>query len=645
MKYRRSLTSRLLYEQYRRRLRDQKGFSTEKPTKESAPSERFQGRKLSSAELVISFFRLIRGQASLLALALAMLTLTTLLGLVPPAGTKVLIDNVLGDKPLPAFLIDRGLPTDRLQLLIIGVVAVLLISWLKSILQVWSRWYALVATTRVQVSVGRRLLEHTIRLPLHRIYDLKSGGATSALRQDATHVGDLIFTMVFNPWRAVTQLGGSLCILAWVDWRLVAGSLVTMPLVYFTHRTWIAGIRPQHLDARLQRESVDAAVTEAFGGMRVVRSFSRERGEAARFVKGNHLHARMKLRNWWNARVVELLWLIVTPLAAAFLLLYGGYAVLNETLSVGQLVMFLVYMLMLLSPLAVLAESAANFQNGLSALERVLALLEEPREALLTSGTAVPLPTEGERGITFEGVSFCYPGTTEFNLQDINLVVEPGETIALVGASGAGKTTLCNLVARFHDPTEGRILLDGVDLRKFDVHEYRRILGVVDQDVFLFDGTIAENVGYADRNATLDEIREAARLANADEFIRQLPDGYETVVGERGVKLSGGQRQRLAIARAILADPGILILDEATSNLDTHSERLIKESLETLMASRTSFVIAHRLSTITHADRILVMDAGQIVEEGTHQQLLAGGGHYRAMIERQMGAESKNLGV
>jgi ATP-binding cassette, subfamily B, bacterial len=300
--------------------------------------------------------------------------------------------------------------------------------------------------------------------------------------------------------------------------------------------------------------------------------------------------------------------------------------------------MFLFYLAMLLGPLATLATSATSFQSGLAGLERMLDLLAEEREMPPAPEAIAIRPEEVEGRIAFRGVGFHYPGSQTEVLHDINLEVLPGQTIALVGRSGAGKTTLCNLVARFYDPTAGAIELDGRDLRSIQVESYRHLLGVVEQDVFLFDGTVAENIGYAARNATLEAIERAASIAHAHEFITELEQGYDTVIGERGVRLSGGQRQRLAIARAVLADPRILILDEATSNLDSESERLIQKSLATLMRGRTCFVIAHRLSTITHADQIVVLEDGRIVEKGGHVELLRRGGRYHEMVELQLNA-------
>jgi ATP-binding cassette subfamily B protein len=352
-------------------------------------------------------------------------------------------------------------------------------------------------------------------------------------------------------------------------------------------------------------------------------------------VGESHLLTRKELFAWWWTRGVEILWDLLLPAASGALMLYGGLAVLHGRLSLGDLMMFLVYLAMLLEPLAVIVTSVTQLQNNLAGFDRVLDILDEPREMTESPGTVSVRKNAVAGRVSLEGVSFKYPGTETLVLRGVDLEVEPGETIALVGRSGAGKTTLCNLIARFYDPTSGLIRLDGTDLRNIRVDSYRRLLGIVEQDVFLFDGTVAENIAYADRRASPVDVARAARVANAEEFIEALPDGYDTLIGERGVKLSGGQRQRLAIARAVLADPKIFILDEATSNLDSHSERLIQRGLESLMRGRTSFVIAHRLSTIQRADRILVLESGSVVENGSHEELMSRDGRYREMVELQ----------
>jgi ATP-binding cassette subfamily B protein/subfamily B ATP-binding cassette protein MsbA len=378
--------------------------------------------------------------------------------------------------------------------------------------------------------------------------------------------------------------------------------------------------------------------------MRVVRAFGRQQSETTRFVVENHTMTRLELHVWWLSRIVELIWEFLLPAASIGLLFYGGLQVLDGQLTLGDLSMFLVYLAMLLEPLAVLATSVTQLQNNLSGFERVLDLLDEPREMADSPGSIKIVKARISGRINLDDVSFSYPGTDRLVLQGITLAVEPGETIALVGRSGSGKSTLCNLVARFYDPTSGVIRLDGMDLRKIEVESYRKLLGIVEQDVFLFDGTIGQNIAYGDRSVTPSRLREAARIANAAEFIEQLPEGYDTLIGERGIRLSGGQRQRLAIARAVLADPRLFILDEATSSLDSESERLIQQSLTEILRNRTSFVIAHRLSTIRHADRILVLQDGEIAEIGSHDELIAFSGIYRDMVELQRLERSDQMG-
>jgi ATP-binding cassette subfamily B protein/subfamily B ATP-binding cassette protein MsbA len=592
----------------------------------------------SFGRLLWEFLRLLGEHRPAVFFALATPSVATLLKLFPPAATKLAVDYVFGGKPLPPRLAQLPyVPHSPYRLLLALAAAAVVVSLLGTAIHLWGRWHATKAVNRMQVAVRKQLFEHVTHLPLHRVYQIKTGGVASILREDAGGIGDLIFIMLYNPWQAIVQLLGCIAVLAWVDWRLMLASLALLPAVWMTHRTWIAKVRPLYRDTRAQRQEIDSHATEAFGGMRVVRAFNRQHSETGRFVRNNHLLVRKSLFVWWWSRTIGLFWEIMIPVASTALLLYGGYRVLDGAITLGDLLMFLVYLTMLLQPLGTLANSATVFQNNLAGLDRVLDLLAEPRE-MRPRGKAVAIRRDEVEGrVAFNHVGFRYPETERPVLRDIDFEVEPGETVALVGRSGAGKTTLCNLVARFYDPTSGSIELDGLDLRKADVHSYRRLLGAVEQDVFLFDGTIAENIGYASRHAAREDIIQAARTANAHEFIEEFEHGYETLIGERGVRLSGGQRQRLAIARAVLADPKILILDEATSNLDSESERLIQQSLERLMRGRTCFVIAHRLSTIAHADRIVVLDRGEVVETGAHDELLARGGAYRRMVELQTG--------
>ncbi len=591
----------------------------------------------TSWQLLKAFWGLLAGNRTKVVLGLATLTVSTLLSLVPPLATKIAIDSVLTNPPQPLhpaiarwFGSLSGMPL----LTAVAIVAIVL-ALIQTVIRLWGRWVSTQAVNRSAVMIRRRVFKHILHLPLHRIYALKSGGATSMLREDAGGAADLVFSLLYNPWQAIVQLTGSLVVLVLVDWRLLAAGLFLLPVVYLSHRWYIYSIRPLFKDVRQQRQGIDSTTTESFGGIRVVRTFARQQTETNRFVQGNHFLVRQQLMVWWRSRIIEIIWDVLIPLSSTGQLLYGGWQILQGELTLGELMMFLVYLTMLLGPLATLTGSAVQFQNNLAGLDRILDVLETPVELPDHRCARRLIRSEVVGGMKLDNVSFRYPGSDTRVLSNISMTIAPNQTIALVGRSGAGKTTLCNLIARFYDPDEGRIFLDGSDIRDFQLHSYRQLLGVVEQDVFLFDGSIAENIAFGKRNATRDEIEEAARSAAAAEFIEKLPKGYESLIGERGVKLSGGQRQRLAIARAILADPKILILDEATSNLDSESERLIQQSLQRLRRNRTSFVIAHRLSTVASADQIWVLEDGRIVQNGTHASLMTLEGPYQRMVRLQ----------
>ena len=418
-------------------------------------------------------------------------------------------------------------------------------------------------------------------------------------------------------------------IIFYQNWKLAAVSLVVVPMSFYTVTQM--GRRLRGLATRGQEKIGDmaSALQEALTGIRVVKTFGREEAEGARFQHSNRAYLRATMKGVQVSSLVSSHMEVIGVLGVAVIIWYGGYLVIDGEMTPGAFFSFLAAMFMAYTPLRRLAGANNTIQQALSAAERVFGVLDLENEQDRDQGLRELSPIT--RSLEFRGVTFQYDGTEQPALWDINLSMSAGEVVALVGSSGSGKTTLANLVPRFYEPTRGMILLDGHNTREGTLKSLRRQIGIVSQDTVLFDETVRNNIAYGKLDAAEHELVEAAQAAYAHDFIQRLPDGYDTVIGENGVKLSGGERQRLAIARAILRDPPILILDEATSSLDSESERIVQLALSNLMRNRTTLVIAHRLSTVQNADRIIVLDRGRIVETGSHEELLRNGGRYQRL--------------
>ena len=489
----------------------------------------------------------------------------------------------------------------------------------------------------VMLSLRRALYDRLLHLPLPKLWGMKTGGILSRLSGDVESTAGLLQMAVVSPTLSSLRLLIALSVLLVLNWRLALLAVAVVPGAVLVSFAFARRVRPIYRSVRTDVEHIDGRAGETFSGIRVVRAFGRELRELLAYLVGRHTVLRKELFAYRREVFLWAFWGLVVAAVNVVIIWYGGYLVVSGRASVGDIMAFQWYTILLMSPVWNIVNSFSELQRALAALERVFDVLAtEPDKPDRPDAVNAPgVVTE----IRFEGVEFEYEAGRPV-VSAFDVTVPGGSVVALVGRSGAGKTTVTDLVARFHDPTRGRVLVNGTDIRDFRLRTYRDLLALVQQEVFLFDGTIRDNIAYGRPHTTDAEIEDAARRANAHEFVVRLPDGYDTVVGERGVRLSGGQQQRLAIARAILAAPQILILDEATSNLDTESEQLIQAAMATLLAGRTTFVIAHRLSTVQRADLILLMDHGRIVERGTHEQLMAARGAYHGMVLRQLAPDA-----
>lgn len=486
--------------------------------------------------------------------------------------------------------------------------------------------------TRVTLSLRRSIYERMLRLPLPRLWDLKTGGILSRLTGDVDSTTSLLQIAVISPAASAIRVVIGIFILMALNWQLALAALAIVPGVVLTGLTIARRIRPIYRSLRKDAEQIDGRVGETFSGIRVVRAFRRETHELLDYMRGRHTILRKEMFANRRETLIWATWSVLLGAVNVVVVWYGGYLNLQGRASIGDIMAFQWYTLQLLNPMWSIVNSFSELQRVLAAIERMFEVLSWERDKP-DRPDAIDAPAEA-REIRFQDVEFEYREGRPV-IRDFNVTVPGGSVVALVGRSGAGKTTITDLAARFHDPTRGRILLNNIDIRDLRLASYRSLLALVQQDTFLFDGSVADNIAYGRHGATPEEIEDAARRANAHGFIVKLPEQYDTFIGERGVKLSGGQQQRLAIARAILAAPRILILDEATSNLDTESEQLIQAAMADLLAGRTTFVIAHRLSTVRRADLILLMEEGRIVERGKHAELMEARGMYYEMVMRQ----------
>jgi len=636
MTNRRPLSSRERYrafvEDYRQRRLDDSADSGTPKRDDKSPAGDAAPAKKSSRErrkYVRDYLRWLRPHRGEVALVFLLALLAGALQMVEPLFMRFIVDRVLLNKGL-----DTAARLTRLHFAGIVFLVVILISNSFGALKDYRQR---LLNVNVMLSLRRSLFERLLHLPLPKLWDMKTGGILSRLSGDIDTTTGLLQMAIVSPAVSFIRLIIAVAILMSLNWRLALTALAIIPGVVLMSLTFARRVRPIYRSLRKDAEQIDGRVGETFSGIRVVRAFRAETRETLDFLRGRHTVVRKELFAHRRELILWTSWSLLLSGVNVVIVWYGGWLNIAGRASIGDIMAFQWYTFLLLNPVWSIVNSFSELQRSLAAMERVF-------ELLATEADKPDRPDAQDaprvvREIRFENVEFEYVEGRPVVL-DFSVDVPAGSVVALVGRSGAGKTTVTDLVARFHDPTRGRILLNGTDIRDLRLRTYRDLLAIVQQDVFLFDGSVRDNIAYARHDATDADVEDAARRANAHEFIVRLPDGYDTFIGERGVKLSGGQQQRLAIARAILASPQILILDEATSNLDTESEQLIQASMATLLAGRTTFVIAHRLSTIRRADLILVLEDGRVIERGTHRDLMDARGGYYSMVLRQMESAS-----
>jgi ATP-binding cassette, subfamily B, bacterial MsbA len=517
-------------------------------------------------------------------------------------------------------------PNDPLGSLASMMIAIAIIVGIKNVFVWLAGQFGATLQEYVTRDLRDALFTHLQRLPLGFFQRTKTGQIISRVQSDTEQTKALITELVTKTFQNVAQIIATVAVLVTYSLRLTLVALVIAPLLTVALQPLLRRLRRGHRQLRHDYGEITSVLQEVVSGVRLVKSFRGERYEDGRFVGASHRYSTGMMRITRVSLLSQPLTEVIGTSIALLILWIGAREVLvGGTLDGATLITFMILVMRMLPPLKQLSQTQTTAQQSLAAASRLFEVLDQPTEEQLDRGTRIAAGLR--ESILFEKVSFAYE--QEPVLQDVSFTARKGEVVALVGASGAGKSTLVDLIPRFYEPTEGRILIDGIDAREIKLESLRALTGIVSQDTVLFNDTVRNNIAYGSAERfTNEQVEAAARAANAHTFIQDLPQGFETVLGERGTRLSGGQRQRIAIARALLTDPPILILDEATSALDTESERLVQEAIDRLLAGRTVFVIAHRLSTVQHASMILVLDRGRVIERGTHAELLARRGAY-----------------